>query len=243
RDRPGDLQDHLSRSGQISLGQGLRGNELPKYTVKQGDHLSKIANEHGFTDYRAIWDHPSNADLKKKRENPNILQAGDVVHIPEKELKTETGSTEQRHRFKAKIPTVMLRVVFKDFDDKPIADKECELNLDGRVFTLKTDGQGKIEQRIPAFAETGLLTFKDPEVPFDPLPVRIGHLDPADEVSGWQARLNNLGYPAGPVDGKMNDQLKGAIEEFQCDAFKNAGQVDGKCGPNTIAKLKKVYGC
>jgi hypothetical protein len=27
------------------------------YTVKQGDHVSSIAQEHGLADYHAIWDH------------------------------------------------------------------------------------------------------------------------------------------------------------------------------------------
>ena len=213
------------------------------YTVKQGDHLSRIASKHGFSDYRTIWDHPKNAQLKNKRKNPNVLYPGDSLYIPDKELKEESGATGQRHRFKAQGKPLMLHIVFKDFDDKPVANTECELHLDGKLYPLTTDADGMIEQKISATAENGMLIFKDPGAPFDQIPVKIGHLDPAEEVSGWKARLNNLGYDAGPPDGKETEQLRSAIEEFQCDYFKDVSQVDGKCGPNTTAKLKKVYGC
>jgi hypothetical protein len=216
---------------------------MPDYIVKQGDYLSKIVKQNGFSDYQTIWDHPKNADLKKKRQNPNILYPGDVLFIPEKEEKTESGATEQTHRFKTKGKTLMLRIVFKDFDDKPLANADCDLHLEGKVYSLTSDADGKIEQEIPVSAETGMIIFKDPEVPFDQIPIKIGHLDPVEEISGWQARLNNLGYNAGYIDSEDTEQLRSAVEEFQCDYFKDTSQVDGKCGPNTIAKLKKIYGC
>jgi N-acetylmuramoyl-L-alanine amidase len=216
---------------------------MPEYKVKQGDYLSKIANKHGFSDYQTIWDHPKNSELKKKRQSPNILYTGDVLFIPEKNEKEESGATEQRHRFMVKGHTLMLRIVFKTIDDQPIANEDCELHVGGEVFSLTTDGNGTIEQRIPATAETGRLIFKNSEVPFDWIPIKIGHLDPIEEISGQQARLNNLGYNAGPIDGKESEQLRSAIEEFQCDYFKNISQVDGKCGPNTQAKLKNIHGC
>ena len=69
------------------------------YTVRQGDHLSKIAKDNGFTDYTVIWDHPNNSDLKKQRQNPNILLPGDQVFIPDMEQKQESGATDKRHTF------------------------------------------------------------------------------------------------------------------------------------------------
>ena len=75
---------------------------MPNYTVKQGEYLSKIAKSFGFADYKAIWDHPENAEFKKKRKNPNILYPGDNLFIPAKEGKEISGVTEQRHRFQVK---------------------------------------------------------------------------------------------------------------------------------------------
>ena len=77
---------------------------------------------------------------------------------------------------------------------------------------------------------------------------------PAAAPSGQMARLNNLGYFAGKLTtGDLMDQkkdipdpesakFKSAVEEFQCDHMP-PGSVDGKCGPQTQAKLEKVHGC
>ena len=63
---------------------------MPTYTVVQGDCLASIAASHRFADWRTIYDHPKNAQFKKKRSNPNIIQPGDELFIPEKEAKQQT---------------------------------------------------------------------------------------------------------------------------------------------------------
>jgi N-acetylmuramoyl-L-alanine amidase len=55
---------------------------MPYYTVKQGEHLSRLAKQFGFSDYSTIWDHPENAELKRKRNNPNVLYPGDTCSFP-----------------------------------------------------------------------------------------------------------------------------------------------------------------
>jgi len=214
---------------------------MPTYSVKQGDHLLKIAKKHGFADYHNIWDHPQNNELKRRRQNPNILYPGDRLYIPEKELKEESGATEQRHRFKTRGETLMLRIVLKNIDGQPIANQRCDLDIEGEVYPLTTDGQGQIEQQIPKSAEGGTLTLIGTNVPFDvQLPIKIGHLDPVDTISGQQARLNNLGFNAGEVGGTSELQFRSAVEEFQCD---HDLTVDGICGQQTQTKLKEVHGC
>lgn len=208
---------------------------VTEHIVKQGEYLSRIAAQYGFADYRTIWDHPENAELKQKRQNPNVLYPDDRIYIPDKQVRQESRPTEQRHRFKVRLQKVLLRMVVKNIDDQPIANTECELQVEGNVFQLTTDSNGLIEQPIPKTAESGKLTLLDVEVP-----VQIGHLDPVEEVSGQQARLNNLGYNAGEVGGTNEEQLRSAIEEFQCD---HELTVDGICGSDTQAKLKEVHGC
>ena len=212
------------------------------YTVKQGDHLARIAEEHGFTDYKTIWNDPNNADLKQKRQNPNVLFPGDQVYIPDKEMREESRPTEKHHKFQVSKQTLQLRLTLEDLYEKPIANTACELIIDQDLHKVTTDGDGKLQLEIPATAQQGFLTIKGPETPFqdETIPIQIGHLDPVEELSGQKARLNNLGYCAGDVAGKADDDFESAVEEFQCD---NALTVDGICGPATQSKLKKVHGC
>ena len=60
---------------------------MPKqHTVKQGESLSLIAKAYGFSDYRSIYDSNLNEAFRKDRPNPNAIQPGDVLTIPDKEL-------------------------------------------------------------------------------------------------------------------------------------------------------------
>jgi N-acetylmuramoyl-L-alanine amidase len=212
------------------------------HIVAQGEHLSKIAKDNGFTDYRAIWDHPDNAQLKKLRQNPNVLFPGDEVFIPDKEEKVETGVAEKRHNFVLKRETLKLRLILEDLYEKPIAGAQCALLIDGQLYQLTTDGKGKLEQEIPLDAKEGVLTIRGDQTPFanEVIPIKIGHLDPVDKPSGQIARLNNLGYFAGEVEGTEVDAFSSAVEEFQCD---HGLTVDGECGTKTQAKLKQMHGC
>jgi N-acetylmuramoyl-L-alanine amidase len=212
------------------------------HIVEQGEYLSKIAFENGFLDHTIIWDHPNNAQLKQDRKNPNVLFPGDKLFIPDMEQRQESGATDQHHKFAIKQEKLMLRLVLEDIYEKPIANAPCKLIVDDESFDLITDSKGKIEQEIPSDAHEAVLVIKGDQTPFqgDIIPIKIGHLDPVEEVSGQQARLNNLGYFAG--DGAKADapDFHSAVEEFQCDHHL---KVDGICGPVTRAKLKDVHGC
>jgi len=77
-------------------------------------------------------------------------------------------------------------------------------------------------------------------------PLNIAHLNPIDNahdngVSGIQARLRNMGYNPGPIDGILGPLTQEAIREFQADNPPLA--IDGVCGPGTKAILVKAYGC
>ena len=80
-----------------------------------------------------------------------------------------------------------------------------------------------------------MLTVHDIEIP-----LKIGDLDPVEERTGQQARLDNLGYRAGPVGGDNPEQFRSAVEEFQCDQDM---KVTGDCDSTTQARLKKAHGC
>jgi hypothetical protein len=219
---------------------------MPYHTVAQGEYLSGIAKHYGFSSYKAIWDHTENASLKKKRQNPNVIFPGDRLFIPEKREKQETRATGKTHRFVLKAEKLKLRLVLEDLYEKPIGNAQCELRVENEVFRLVTDGKGKFEKDIAPGVHSAVLILKDPQSPLSEviIPIKIGHMDPVDEESGQKARLNNLGYLAGPLDGKQEEEktwvFLSAVEEFQCD---HDLAVDGKCGPATQAKLKQVHGC
>jgi N-acetylmuramoyl-L-alanine amidase len=236
---------------------GERSGTMAKYhTVKQGEHLSRIARQYGFTDYRTIWDHAENAALKQKRQDAHVLFPRDRLFIPDKQTKEVSGNTEQRHRFQVQQPALKLRLVLEHIYDAPLADAPGELQVESRPQPVTTDSDGQIERAIPIPAEHAQLRLKEPQSPpVDmAMSIKIGHLDPVEEVSGQKARLNNLGYFAGPIDGKADEEndalLRSAIEEFQCEHFPEPRradgvpvEVDGICGPKTQQKLKQVHGC
>ena len=212
------------------------------YTVKQGDHLSSIAKAFGFSDYHTIWNDANNAALKKKRQNPNVLFPGDLLYIPDRQLRVEARNTDMRHKFVLHRPTVTLRLTLEDALERPIANANCDLLLDGKVLHVTTDGDGRIEQPIRPEARSAILTINDAQTPFngEQIAIKIGDLDPAGEVSGQVARLDNLGYQPGDGTPNDSDQFESAVQEFQCD---NGLTVDGICGQLTQAKLKQVHGC
>jgi len=205
------------------------------HIVKQGDYFAKIAKKYGFSNWRTIYNHADNAELKQKRPDPNILYPGDKIVIPNKTTKEDSGGTGQRHRFRFKSDDLWLRIVLKDNNNKPIANTPYQLNLERQTIEGQTDGDGLLEQQIAPDAAEGYLLIQHRE-----FLLKIGHLDPIDTITGVQARLKNLGYYGGEVDGVKGKQTLSAIEEFQCD---HGLTVDGIAGPNTQSKLKEIHGC
>ena len=82
---------------------------MPTVTVAAGDCISSIAIAHGF-DWDTVWNHPKNAELKNRRRDPNVLRPGDVVFVPERELRHEQGATQKRHIFRMKGVPARLRM-------------------------------------------------------------------------------------------------------------------------------------
>lgn len=213
------------------------------HNVVQGEHVPGLAAKYGFSDYLVIWNHPNNADLKTTRLNPNVLFPGDSLFIPDRTPTEYPRPTEKKHQFVLNRPPLKLCLTLEDQFEKPIANTPCILTVDSASHTVTTDADGKIELVIPPTATTSSLIIQDnTETPHGniTIPLKLGNLDPVEEVSGQKGRLNGLGYFWGKIDGNKGPDFESAVEEFQCD---NSLTVDGICGPNTQAKLKLVYGC
>jgi len=207
---------------------------MPQYTIKEGDCLSSIAERHGLF-WEKIWNHPNNMELKRRRRDPNILYPGDIVFLPEKEKKEETGLTEQKHRFRKKGAPAKVRLRLMR-NDLPRANEPYVLEVDGNFFTGTTDTDGKLEQSIPPHAKKGkLLIGKKREAYI----LNLGGMDPLHELAGIQKRLNNLGFYCGPANGILGPQTIDALKAFQKKhRLTESGEVDEA----TKNKLIEIYG-
>ena len=211
------------------------------HRVEQGDYLAKLAKWYGVPKWQTIWEHGQNAELRQSRKSPHVLLPGDQILIPEVSPKEESCATEKKHRFKLIQQLMKYRMKLLDGNNDPRPNVKYELIVDGESFSGlrfegQTDGGGKLEHELPNDAENGLLQLEEMT-----LRLCIGHLDPLDEITGQQARLKNLGYYQGEVDGIDGPELRQAIEAFQTDYFPT--QVDGEYNSQTKSKLRDLYGC
>lgn len=212
---------------------------MPNHVVQQGEHATSIARKYKFISFKTIWDDAGNADLRKKRKNPNVLLPGDVVFIPDRQEKKVTLATTKLHHFTVKVQPLKLRIVVKDWMEQPVKNSDYTLQVAGSTDKKKTSETGLIEKDLSANvdAQLGKLTVAD-----DTVDVKVGHLDPEDTQSGQVARLNNLGYDAGAIEKLDQERLRSAVEEFQCD-HKVMKPPTGVCDTKTQAKLVEVHGC
>jgi Putative peptidoglycan binding domain len=218
------------------------------HTVEQGEYLASIAKDYGFSDWHTIYDHPQNANLKKKRPNPNILLPGDEIFIPDKQPKEESCQTEKKHRFQVKVPKAWLKIVLKDAEGKPIKNQLYTLKVAWLTSTGTTDGTGLLQQKIPIGIHSGELTLDKVGLTW---PLKIGYLDPIHDdgddtaiISGLQARLNNLGFHCGAVDGVLGAKTREATRMFQTEIMgRDPDRATGEPDKETQEALKKQYGC
>jgi N-acetylmuramoyl-L-alanine amidase len=203
--------------------------------------MNSIAALYGFADYQLIYGDGANAALRAKRPNPNVLLPGDVVFVPERVPPEHAVPTDARHRFILKRATVRLRMVLKD-DAGPMAQRPYTLTVDGESpLEGVTDGSGLLEQPVPVTATSAQLRVQrtsDAKAGFLQFALRLGALDPEDAVSGVQARLNNLGFFCGAVDGVSGARTAQALRAFQAqNGLPQSGRIDAA----TSAKLLGLH--
>jgi Putative peptidoglycan binding domain/LysM domain len=206
-----------------------------EYVVKPGDCISSVAEAHGLF-WETVWNDPGNAELRRRRKDPNVLQPGDRLTIPERRSKQVEAATEQRHRFQRKGVPAKLSLKIMD-NGQPRAGERYVLSIDGAVSEGTLDENGGLEVRIPPLAREGRLLVGDE---MEEYRLSLGHLDPIDAVSGVQARLTSLGYDCGGADGELGPQTRDALRRFQRDEGLDAtGEPDGATRDALLAR----YGC
>ncbi|MEL7500061.1 MAG: peptidoglycan-binding protein [Planctomycetota bacterium] len=217
-------------------------SQILEHEVKPGDCLSKIAVEYGLT-WEQIWNDAANASLRSKRKDPNILMPGDIVSVPAKKKKKKNKSTGQKHNFKRKKEQskLSLRLLF---DGEPIQNQPCRLevgNQKPRQGSINGNGDVTIEGETE-FTLHSSVTFAKlfvGEAPDETMyRLYIGHLNPYDEDSGMQQRLNNLGFRCGAADGIVGPKTRAAIKRFQRE---HQLKIDGEPSDSIKEKLKQEH--
>lgn len=211
------------------------------YTVQPNEDVQIIAADHGIADWKAVWEHPQNADLRSKRPDPHVLYKGDQVWIPALPPKEFEVATNQEHRFVLYEPKTLLHLVLNDSEGNPEPGVRYEIWINderydppGHEDELRTREDGLIHHMVPVTRSIELRIFdhtrdedeeheeeqeeKAGRPRYDTITVMPGHLDPIDTVEGVQDRLNNLGYGFGDDEpGTEGPGTEAALREFQAD--------------------------
>lgn len=218
-----------------------------RHIVEQGEYLALIARRYRFADWRLIYDHPDNEAFRAKRPDPDVIFPGDVIAIPEKETKSVYLPTGAQHKFRVRRgPPAELKIVLKDTRGRAMANEPYCLRIGAEEHRGTTGGDGRITVPLRIGDQKGTLTLDNH--PWIEWQVNVGALDPAHDadrehpvVTGVQARLNNLGFPCGPVDGKLGPRTRAALRAFQ-RVIMQRQDADGQPDQATCERLVTEHG-
>jgi len=217
---------------------------MPVHVVKSGEWLSKIAEEYGFSDWKAIYNYSENADFRRLRPNPNVIEPGDRIVIPPPRSANRSLNTGSSHKFRIRSQKTILRLTLCQADGSPLADAEYTLRFNEFVMTGRTASDGRLEETLPRGASRGKLELPEFGREFV---VKVGELDPLDTnrnetIAAAQARLRNLGYECGPIDGIAGRRTFAAVRSFRADMLQRRNP-SGILDRETRSKLISEHGC
>jgi len=134
---------------------------------------------------------------------------------------------------------VHLRLVVRDSDFSVYKNKKYQLVIGDEKFDGDTGESGMIDKLIPKMARSARLRVWLVEgQPPRSWHLQLGRLKPISTPDGVQARLSNLGFEPGAIDGTVGPKTQRALADFQADfGLDPTGELDG----NTRSKLDSVY--
>jgi len=126
-------------------------------------------------------------------------------------------------------------------DGTPLTQARYEVDLDG-VLSGGTTEDGRVVAMLNRGTSTGILrvwSTPDAEAPDFVTELSVG-LRPANDVSGAQARLQNLGFGIDEVSGALDNETKAALAGFQTmHELPETSVLDA----STVTKLVEIHGC
>lgn len=228
--------------GALELPSEEERSQAETYEVAQSDRLATVARSKGFLRWQTIWDFPGNADLRELRGTPHILQPGDQLAIPSKVERTAEvpGGTAE---YVVQCSAEVLRVRFagiRSSDANPVTFKATPDG--GAAIEGPLPKSGNMEVDLPPDTETvhvELFRKQDGDEAFAAYDFTVGGLDPLSEISGIKARLQNLGFYDGPIDGNLDDSTRTAIAHFRWAKLRDhKDSVDD----DLLSALRAVHG-
>lgn len=210
------------------------------HVVAQGETLLTVAHHYGFRDWHAVYDHPDNAALKSSRPNPDVLNPGDQIFIPDKDPIERDCVTDQRHRFKLKSLRALFRLRIQNHFDVPLRNAKYRLEVEGRTINSRLEnGELKCEV-LPTTRLANLTVWPDDADAENTLQwtIQLGHLDTTATTRGIKGRLNNLGFSCTVDDADLDDQARDALRAFQASVGLPA---TGEADAETINRLEAKH--
>lgn len=195
------------------------------HVIQPGECTDSVAVAHGLLP-DAVWQHRDNAELRRRRGDPNILAPGDRLVLPEPRLKAVECPVDARHRFVRKGVPTKFRLQVHDAAGEPRARIGFVIERPGARVAGETDDDGVLEIWLPSDARAGTLELAGdptryrlhfgalrPLPPADELPEAGASLR-GDEMLGARQRLHNLGFLR-DVDERDPAVLRFALDHFQ----------------------------
>ena len=173
---------------------------MKPYVIKQGDYLLKLAHHLGF-DADTVWNDDANAELKDARKDPDMLQAGDILMVPDEPKKQLDLKKETENNFVAAVPKIAVSLAVTD-DDEPLANEAYVVEGLGDDEERTTDADGFVSFEAPVHVREVTVRFVDVDLAFR---VGIGELDPIDTDAGVRMRLTQLGFYGPQIAGAAAD--------------------------------------
>jgi hypothetical protein len=201
--------------------------------VRTGEYLAQIAHVCGFV-ADDIWNHPTNAKLKRLRQNPHMLCTGDVLFVPAPEKNWLPVVVGAVNKFTATVATVAVTMKLVGRSG-PLKGVTCKITGVPGLETSTTDGDGVLNLKVPLTVQTVTVDVDNPR--FHAV-TQVGHMDPPDTTSGVRMRLRNLHFLH---DHAAPDEHFGlAVAAFQrANQLPDSGEVDDA----TRNALVSAHGC